>query len=88
MWCWEQCGSGVFYDIGTDSCFYLCAEFEFGRLYSGPFCDAELVDAGSLFLFLLPLLSGFLVYLKFLFLGMFPSSCLPEVGIPLLLTPP
>ena len=59
VWCWEQCGSGVFCDIGTDFCFYLCSEFGFGRLYSGPFCDAELVDAGSLFLFLLPLLSGF-----------------------------
>ena len=88
MWYWEQCESGVFCDIGTDFCFYLCAEFGFGRLYSGPFCDAELVDAGSLFLFLLPLLSGFLVYLKFLFLGLLLSSCLPEVDNPPLLTPP
>ena len=88
-YCWELYGSGVFWDVCAVFCFYLFSKFGwFGCLCSGSFCCADMVGAGSLFFFLLPLLSGLLFYLKFLFLGLLLSSCLPEVDYTPLLTPP
>ena len=42
---------------------------------------------GSLCLFLISIVIGYLFYVKCLFLGLLPSFCSPEVGDPPLLAP-
>ena len=61
---------------------------KFGWLCFAPFCCDVVVVAESLSLFLISTVMGYLDYLKYLFLGLLPSFCSPEVGDPPLLAPP